>query len=114
MIISVDFDGTIVEHAFPKIGKAIPHAIEVLKELQADGYRLILWTYRHGRTLDDAKSYCKENGLDFYAYNANEPGEVFANGMSRLIEADVYIDDRNIGGLYNWTEVKELIEKHKK
>lgn len=31
MIIAVDFDGTIVEHKYPSIGKEIPFAIETLK-----------------------------------------------------------------------------------
>lgn len=31
MIIAVDFDGTIVEHKYPAIGKEIPFAIETLK-----------------------------------------------------------------------------------
>lgn len=113
MIISIDFDGTLVEHAFPKIGKPIPHAVEVVKELKAEGHRLILWTFRHGRTLEEAIRYCRQNGLEFYAYNANEPNEVFEEGMPRLIRADVYIDDRNLGGLHDWLEVKKLIEKHK-
>ena len=30
MIIAVDFDGTIVTHEYPKIGKDIPFAIDVL------------------------------------------------------------------------------------
>ena len=34
MIIAVDFDGTIVEHKYPAIGKEIPFAIETLKKLQ--------------------------------------------------------------------------------
>ena len=31
MIIAVDFDGTIVEHRYPKIGEERPFAIETLK-----------------------------------------------------------------------------------
>ena len=44
MIIAVDFDGTIVEHKYPKIGKELPFAIETLLDLKADGHQLILWT----------------------------------------------------------------------
>ena len=40
MIIAVDFDGTIVEHKYPKIGKEIPFAVETLKRLQADHHTL--------------------------------------------------------------------------
>jgi hypothetical protein len=112
MIISVDFDGTIVQHEYPKIGKPIPFAIETLKDLQAEGHRLILWTFRHGRTLEAAVRYCEQQGLSFYAVNANEPGEEYSESMPRLVKADVYIDDRNLGGLYDWQEVKTLLKKH--
>ena len=44
MILAIDFDGTLVEHAYPKIGKEIPHAFETLEALQKAGHRLILWT----------------------------------------------------------------------
>ena len=109
MRIAVDFDGTIVEHEYPKIGKPIPGAIEVLKELKAAGHHLILWTYRYGDTLQLAIDYCEENGLGFYAYNANEPDEDWSEGMARLIKADVYIDDRNIGGLPDWQDVRKQL-----
>ena len=42
MIIAIDFDGTIVEHKYPEIGREIPFAIETLKRLQADRHKLIL------------------------------------------------------------------------
>ncbi len=107
MRIAVDFDGTIVEHEYPKIGKAIPGAIDVLKELKAAGHDLILWTYRYGNTLQEAVDYCEEQGLTFYAVNANEPDEEWKEGMARLIKADVFIDDRNVGGLPDWNSVRE-------
>lgn len=54
MTIAIDFDGTIVEHAYPEIGKPIPFAIETLKQLIKDGHQLILWTVREGDLLNDA------------------------------------------------------------
>ncbi len=33
MIIAVDFDGTIVEHKYPAIGKELPFAIETLRKV---------------------------------------------------------------------------------
>ena len=73
MIIAVDFDGTIVEHRYPKIGKEKPFAIETLKKLSAEGHRLILWTVREGKRLEEAIQFCKERGLEFYAANKNYP-----------------------------------------
>ena len=46
MIIAVDFDGTIVEHRYPAIGKELPFATSTLRQLMEDGHRLILWTVR--------------------------------------------------------------------
>ena len=37
MVIAGDFDGTIVEHKYPKIGKEKPFAIATLKRLQNEG-----------------------------------------------------------------------------
>ena len=62
LIIAIDFDGTIVEDAYPKVGKPRLFAFETLKRLQSDGHRLILWTYRSGEKLQDAVNFCLENG----------------------------------------------------
>lgn len=105
MIIAIDFDGTLVEQKYPKLGKEIPFAIETLKMLQAKGHRLILWTYRAGKELDDAVEYCRSKGVEFYAINKNYPEEVFDDSISRKIKADMYIDDMNFGGLPDWGEI---------
>ena len=109
LVIAVDFDGTIVEDAYPKIGKPRIFAFETMKRLQKDGHRLILWTYRSGNKLDDAVEFCKENGITFYAINQRFPEEVYDNSVSRKIYADIYIDDRNIGGVLGWGEVFQII-----
>ena len=105
MIIAVDFDGTIVEHRYPDLGKEIPFAIETLTLLQQQGHQLILWTYRAGKELDAAVEFCRENGLEFYAVNKNYPEEIFDNSISRKIIAAIYIDDRNLGGLPDWGNI---------
>lgn len=112
LIIAVDFDGTIVEDAYPKVGKAKIFAIETLLELQKDGHRLILWTYRHGERLQDAVDFCKENGVDFYSVNKNYPEEKFQGKVSRKINADLFIDDRNIGGMLGWGEIYKIIKNN--
>lgn len=109
MIIAVDFDGTIVEHKFPAIGKERPFAFETLKMLQQDGHDLILWTYRDGELLQEAVDYCKANGVEFYAINNSYPGEEYDPTISRKINADLFIDDRSIGGLPGWGEIYHLI-----
>ena len=114
MIIAVDFDGTIVQHKYPKIGKEIPLAIKTLKLLQQKGHKLILWTYRSGKELDEAVKYCEEKGLVFHAVNNDFDGEEFDNTYSRKIYADIYIDDRNILGIPSWEEIYKLITEREK
>ncbi len=110
MTIAVDFDGTIVEHKYPAIGKEKPFAIETLLQLQQEGNKLILWTSREGQLLEDAIAFCHARGLDFYAINSNQPaGALFAGQAGTKIVADVYIDDRNIGGLPDWGTIYEII-----
>jgi hydroxymethylpyrimidine pyrophosphatase-like HAD family hydrolase len=110
MIIAIDFDGTIVEHKYPEIGKPILFAFETLKQLQKEGHTLILWTYRSGKELYEAIEFCKKNEVEFYAVNTNYPQEPFnEKKLSRKIYADIYIDDRNIGGFLGWSKIWELI-----
>lgn len=109
MIIAVDFDGTIVEHEYPKIGKPIAGAIDSLIRIQNAGHKLILWTYRNGETLYEAAEYCEKNGIELYAVNSSTPDGKMREGESRLIEADLFIDDRNVGGLLPWSTVEKMI-----
>lgn len=108
-VIAVDFDGTIVEHQYPAIGKEVPFATHTLKELHKRGFRLILWTYRAGKPLEEAVEWCRKHGVEFYAVNKNYPEEVFESAISRKIDADIYIDDRNIGGLPEWGKIFTLL-----
>ncbi len=105
LTIAVDFDGTIVENRFPKIGKPILFALETLKKLQEEGHQLILWTYRSGNELQEAVAFCNSNGIYFYSVNKSYPEEEYDHSISRKIQADIFIDDRNIGGLLGWGEV---------
>jgi len=108
--IAVDFDGTIVKDAYPEIGEPRLFAFETLKELQKAGHSLILWTCRTGKELQEAIDFCKKNGIDFYAVNKNYPEETIAEGYMRKIFADVYIDDRNIGGIREWGEIWAMLD----
>ena len=114
MIIAVDFDGTIVTHEYPAIGKEIPFAIDTLKRLQSEFHHfLILWTVREGETLEAAVEYCRSRGLEFYAVNANYPEETFSPEVSRKINADLYIDDRGLGGIPDWGVIYRMIASGK-
>ncbi len=107
--IAVDFDGTIVEHDYPNIGKEKLFAFQTLKELEKRGARLILWTFRSGRELEEAVEFCKINGIEFYAVNKNYPEEIMDDSVSRKIDADIYIDDKNLGGFPGWSEAWQIL-----
>jgi len=107
--IAVDFDGTIVEHRYPAIGETKLFAFETLKELQKRGFILILWTFRAGQELEEAVEFCRSHGVEFYAVNKNYPEEVFDASAPRKIDADIFIDDRNLGGFIEWSVVWQMI-----
>ena len=115
MIIAVDFDGTIVAHEYPKIGKEKIFATETLRQLINDGHRLMLWTVREGELLDEAVEWCRQRGVEFYAVNKDFPEENISKNeqFSRKIKADVWIDDLNIGGLPDWGTIYRIITEKK-
>lgn len=95
-IIAVDFDGTLCENKWPEIGEPNKELIVYLKERQAAGDKLILWTCRVGKVRDAAVAWSAEQGLIFDAVNENLPEVLeWMGGDSRKIFANEYIDDRN-------------------
>ena len=111
-----DFDGTITDGDFPRVGTAQPHAFEVMKELQEAGHQLILNTCRENdghkiskQYLTDAVDFCKENGIEFRSVNETRKEDEFRPNGGRKVYADIYIDDRNLGGFPGWLEVKKMI-----
>ncbi len=114
MVIAVDFDGTIVEHEYPKIGEEIPFATETLRMLINDHHKLILWSVREGKLLDEAVEWCRERGVEFYAVNRDYPEETTQNNnhFSRKLKADLFIDDRNLGGLPDWGMIYRMVREH--
>lgn len=114
MNIAVDFDGTIVTNRYPDIGTEQPFAVETLRMLQQKHHHnIILWTVREGETLEQAVKWCRERGLEFYAVNRDYPEETLEsnNHYSRKLKVDIFIDDRNIGGLPDWGTIYEIITK---
>lgn len=89
------FDGTITKCSrFPEIGEPRVEFIEWLKAQKAEGAKLILWTCRVGKLLDEAVEFCRKQGLEFDAINENLPEIVEKfGGDTRKIFANKYIDD---------------------
>lgn len=112
MVIAVDFDGTIVEHKYPAIGRELPFATETLRMLIRDRHKLILWSVREGRLLDEAVEWCRERGVEFYAVNRDYPEESREHdSFSRKLKADLFIDDRNLGGLPDWGMIYRMVRE---
>lgn len=110
-ILAIDFDGTIVQDDFPRVGLPMPGAIEAIKELHKMGFRLVLWTCRVGSHLDDACRFLSKHNLTelFEPCNQNcsDLVERF-DSDSRKIYADIYIDDKNLGGFLGWKSTLAL------
>lgn len=113
MIIAIDFDGTICQNKYPEIGAPMPLAIESIKELKERGHDLILWTCRQGEQLDGAVRWCEEHGIPFDLVNEFEPNNLRAFGAvaGNKVFANIYIDDRNLGGFPGWELAMELIKE---
>jgi len=94
MIIAIDFDGTVVKHAYPLIGEDIG-AISVLKELVENGHKLILWTMRSNENLLAAEHYLKSKGVELYGVNENPTQKEWTNSSKAY--ANLYIDDAALG-----------------
>ena len=91
MVIAVDYDGTITKkNTYPEVGELKPFVIEALNILREDGHKLILWTCRKGKELQEAVDFLKENGFEFDAVNE----QIYNyNTLSQKVCADMYIDD---------------------
>ena len=96
-IIAVDFDGTLCQSRYPKIGKANQTVIDFLLMQQQKGVKLILWTMREGERLAEAVAWCQEHGLFFDAINDNLPEVQKRFGDNpRKVFANYYLDDHNL------------------
>lgn len=100
MYICVDFDGTIVDHRFPEIGKPVPDAIKWLKRIHNAGGKLILYTMRSdgkmmGTLLTDAVNYLRSEGVELFGVNKNPTQESWTSSPKAY--AEIYIDDAAFG-----------------
>lgn len=95
-IAAVDFDGLLVENKFPEIGEIRQPIFDEVLRLQLRGWKIILWTCRTGKMLEDAYSFCVIHGLIPDAVNENIPEvKEYFGGDTRKVFANIYLDDRN-------------------
>jgi hypothetical protein len=94
LIVAVDFDGTCVTHEYPKVGRNIG-AQEVLKRIVAEGGKLILWTMRSGKQLQDAVNWFEAHGVTLYGIQRNPTQDKWTDSPKAY--AKLYIDDAALG-----------------
>lgn len=105
MIIAIDFDDTITEYSpWPIMGRIKPEAVSVIKKIKKAGHTIILWTCRDGKYLDEAVNALKKEGVEFDYIN-EFPGVP----TSRKVYADIYIDDRALGGIVDWNQIENKL-----
>lgn len=119
-IVCVDFDGTCVMHEYPKIGEDVPYAVDVLKRLNKNQVKIILWTIRSGEPLQEAVNWFVEREIAIWAVNKNPNQRFWSNSPKAY--APVYIDDAALGcplklpsdgnrPFADWVEIERLLEK---
>jgi hypothetical protein len=121
-IIALDFDGTCVMHEYPRVGDDVPNAVEVLKKLNANEVKIILWTMRSGEYLQDAVNWFAEREIEIWAVNENPQQKHWT--QSPKAYAPVYIDDAALGcplkfyddgngsrPFADWVEIERLLEE---
>ena len=119
MIIAVDFDGTCVEHEYPHVGMDVEGAVDVLRDLNRKGHRLILFTMRSGSKLVAATKWFADRKIELWGVNRNPEQEEWTE--SPKVHADLYIDDSALGcpvmfidgvqrPVVNWAKVRAQLE----
>ena len=107
-VFAIDFDGTCVTDDFPLVGKDIG-AAPVLRELVANGHKLVLHTLRAdidesrdipgcvrcapGKYLQDAVDWFEREGIPLFGVNSRPDVPC----PSPKLMSDISIDDRNAG-----------------
>jgi len=112
LTLAIDFDGTIAEDSFPEVGEIISGAAYFIDQLYGDGHKVIINTCRTGRYEGMAEDFLNEHSIPYHYINSNLPEKIQAYGQDcRKISADVYIDNRNVGGLPTWGEIYFEVSK---
>lgn len=119
-IVAVDFDGTCVTHEYPDVGKDVPFAFEVLKRLEMNGVKIILWTMRSGEKLQDAVDWFASKHIELWGINENPTQKEWT--QSPKCYAPIYIDDAALGCplipsynggrlMVDWKQIEKLLQE---
>lgn len=106
LICALDFDGVIVEHSFPEMGELLPFVTQGMHALH-EKFHIIIWTCRDGNFLVEAAQLLKKERLPFDRLNEN-----IVPYFTRKVYADLYIDDRNLGGFPGWPGIMRWLDNN--
>jgi len=111
-IISCDFDGTLATKSYPECGELIEHAKEAVNALYDAGHYIIIWTCRMDESLDLCREFLAKHGIKHHIVNEHHPEMIRHYGNNtRKISADIYIDDKQVGGLPPWSEIMKILKE---
>lgn len=120
MIIAVDFDGTVVTHDYPNVGRDVKGAKEVLGKLLHYGHKIILYTMRSNMELHDATEWFALRGIPLWGVNTNPEQRSWTDSPKPY--AHLYIDDAALGcplinrkdsrPYVNWRKVDKWLSNH--
>jgi len=135
----LDFDGTMVEHLYPLVGRVVPHSVRVVRRLQDAGHIVILNTYRadcRNGTLEDATKWLENTwkvGKDdlkpiSILSSKVSPYPFTINGNLQIhhdltVGGIIYLDDEAEGtpllnaymsmvDMVDWLEVEKILEEN--
>lgn len=117
--IALDFDGTVVEHDYPYIGKENGNCSEILKRWISEyNVEIVLDTMRGGELLQDALKWFYDRNVPIFSVGKHPLQESWTDSTKAY--ALFSIDDRNIGCpvkydgkkryMVDWKKVCEIFE----
>lgn len=116
IFVGVDFDGTVIEDCYPFVtGNPVPMAIETLKEMNANGIKIIVWTMRPSSHKEAVMQFFEKHGVEIYNYNCHDTQHKWTDSPKAY--ADYFIDDRNVGIPLNsknhvdWVALRPQLQK---
>ncbi len=114
LILCIDFDGTIVENKYPDIGNLREGAYHFIHKLKKDGHTIIIWTSRTDEDLDNARNFLLDYEIpfDYINSNAKEVIEEFGDCKEGKVFGNIYIDDRNLGGIPDWPTIYNEVNRY--
>jgi len=111
-ILGIDFDHTICNSSFPELGPEMDDAGDTIRKLVEEGYGVVINTCRSNEALGMAIGYLRRRNIPYHYINCNFPHLIeLYNSDTRKVSADVYIDDKNLGGFPGWKKAYKIINK---